>query len=422
MPTLRPTLTLLLALALCLTVLAGCRPSVEPTTAPTPGSDPTSAVSPAPSTDGQPTDGAPTEPAASLAAGETTSPTAGPTDSTPVTGVAWRDASSGFSVSDALADTTVGTSAGVAGRWIVIGTTDDEEAAASWISSDGQSWQRVVLPASADVELQSVTDGPNGLVAVGFSYAADEPVPAGWHSLDGQSWQPIGGDLGAGEMSAVAAADGYLALGSDPATDGVIAWSSADGIGWSAGSAVGGIDGGAIINGLIPFAGGYLAYGATTGEAAAVWHSADGFAWQLAALPQGQGSTVSHLAAGEGKYVAVGARADGELAQSMAWLSPDGLAWEATLVGGDGAMYGVAPMGDGFVAVGAVELARFRFDGAAWLSADGLTWSRLAADPSFGQARMYGVLAGPAGVLVVGERSDASAEVTQPALWVATAE
>jgi hypothetical protein len=419
MPTLRSPITLMLVLAIGLTAIA-CRRAAESPALPTPGPGPTDTLMP--STPAA-TDQSTTPPAESPP--PTGEPIATPelTPGPPPAGLVWNEPSGAFSVADAPAGAVSASSGGLAGQLFIVGTTDDEAASAVWRSADGQAWQRIVLPDSADVALQAITDGPNGLAAVGFSYGSEDPVPAGWHSRDGLAWQPISGDMGAGEMRVVAAGgDGYLALGSDPVTGEVLGWTSADGIAWSIGSPVSGIDGGTTLNGLSAVTDGYLAYGSATSAEAAVWHSIDGVAWQAIALPNGSDSTVNEIAVSSGLYVAVGARTDDELAQSMAWYSLDGRSWEISVDGGDGAMYGVAPLGEGFVAVGAIELARFRFDAAAWLSADGRTWFRLADDPTFHQARMYDALPGGGGVVVIGERSDELAEVSQPTLWVARGE
>jgi hypothetical protein len=444
-----------LAVALLVAALAFGGVACRPVSGPSPGpalTPPTTALAtpaePLPTPPAGPTPAGPTE---SPAPGETppaeTPPGEPPPGETPpgetpasspgqpgqdlgITG--WqRQADVGFTVADAPSAAIATGRDGVGGgRLFAVGSSEDGDVgvAAAWSSADGSGWTRQQLPDAALSALQSVADGPAGLVAVGFSYGAEVPAPVVWRSADGDAWQRVADPaLGAGEMRAVAGGPrGYLALGVEEGAQArTVMWQSQDGLAWSGPAVVGAIPTGSTINGLIASADGYLAYGSLpTGapsDQPVIWLSVDGTSWEQLEVPGPPGGVVNDVSVGADVIVAVGAAyGEDDLGEVLTWLSNNGREWELTSDGSTaGAMSGVAAFGGGFVAVGAIEHARFLFDAAAWSSVDGRTWTRLSDDPSFEQARLYDVI--PAGdrLAAIGERGlDQLAEEIEPAVWL----
>lgn len=160
---------------------------------------------------------------------------------------------------------------------------------------------------------------------------------------------------------------------------------------------------------------------------AAVWVSSDGISWTRVTHDEsvfgGQYTEMmTSLVAGGPGLIAVGydmyhpagasPTSQRREADAAVWISPDGLVWSRVphsegVFGGDYwlEMSAITAVGDGFVAVGYRGLAGTT-SAAVWLSPDGLSWSRVPhSEPVFGgygDQRMRGVTAGPAGVIAVG--------------------
>jgi hypothetical protein len=143
----------------------------------------------------------------------------------------------------------------VGGPGLVAVGSDDSDGdmdAAVWVSSTGQTWQRLpddqaILGGPGFQMMQGVVAGGPGMVAVGHENTADGDGRAVvWVSQDGWTWERIphdeaifgdpGGNVGTyQDMVAIAAAGSRLvAVGSDRSggdSDGAV-WISADGLTW----------------------------------------------------------------------------------------------------------------------------------------------------------------------------------------------
>ncbi|MDJ0925771.1 MAG: hypothetical protein QNJ77_14540 [Acidimicrobiia bacterium] len=126
-----------------------------------------------------------------------------------------------------VADLAVGESGLVA-----VGNATDEGTGTAflWTSADGITWTRVAY--DGIVEMEGVTAGGPGFVAVGHSPSGAEVLT----SSDGTSWSqlPRNEDVFGGSLlrSVVAMGDGLVALGEWPWGSGQ-AWTSLDGIQWA---------------------------------------------------------------------------------------------------------------------------------------------------------------------------------------------
>ena len=258
-----------------------------------------------------------------------------------------------------------------------------------WSSSDGTSWQQVsaagafTIPGRRFVAQGFSADGSGGLVTIGNSVGAgtNDVAATAWHSRDGRTWT----------LATVNSGSGQEMIGGSAARPGVVvtagygvAWSSTDGINWTAHvlpgalnylpRAVASWDGGFVIIGL------WTAGGDTR---SAVWYSETGDSWILSTTVL-DGFDVRGVASNGGRIVAVGSdtssSADG-LAAS--WSSTDGNAWlkaTARTDQADTAMDGVAFVDGGFVAVGAADKSLAGTSSVApttlamWISEDGTWW------------------------------------------------
>ncbi|HLX34105.1 MAG TPA: hypothetical protein VKR30_02565 [Candidatus Limnocylindrales bacterium] len=155
----------------------------------------------------------------------------------------------------------------------------------------------------------------------------------------------------------------------------------------------------------------YLAVGdeitdaSPVGYNALAWTSANGLAWTLApdsaALDR---ATMSSIVKGGPGYVAVGAGQETSGFRGAAWTSPDGTNWTRVPDGSafDNAfIFAVTAGGPGFVAVG-----RGANGAAVWTSSDGAAWQRVPDSPALANAEMHGVVAGPGGLVAVGYDHD----------------
>jgi hypothetical protein len=143
-------------------------------------------------------------------------------------------------------------------------------------------------------------------------------------------------DLRTGRLNAViAGGSGFMAVGSRGAYDRPVALvvTSGDGYDWTSVALTGTAAGGDIVD-ITAWAGGYAAIGrARSGDAAQVWLSQDGEAWEVVGGGAFAGTRpVAILELGDG-LLGVGCRVrDGECTGSVAWTSPDGRTWRrATL-------------------------------------------------------------------------------------------
>lgn len=144
-------------------------------------------------------------------------------------------------------------------------------------------------------------------------------------------------------------------------------------------------------------------------DVACAWTSTDGITWT--AVPDGPALDRAEMLSvvyAKGEYLAVGevqiaAGTDPSIPTSTdasVWTSPDGSTWTRepdAPAFADGVMQSVVAGGPGFVAVGTGS------NGAAsWTSPDGTTWTRAPDSPSLDDGAMHGVAAGPGGLVAVG--------------------
>ena len=167
--------------------------------------------------------------------------------------------------------------------YVAVGSGCCPDRAAVWLSSDGLAWERLPdQPGFADTAMLGVTWQDDRLVAVGCSAQLECFGGLSWTSSDGRTWsQPVALDLMPVAVSATAA--GAMAVGSSEPYEGSAALAvSVDGAAWSASSIIapsGSLD--AAIDAPV----GILAVGGTTdprnGRAATLaFTSPDGLAWE----------------------------------------------------------------------------------------------------------------------------------------------
>ena len=132
------------------------------------------------------------------------------------------------------------------GLIVAAGVSDsgEDKEAVIWTSPDGQDWDRLSdgsLSGEGDQQINAITSGGPGLVAVGEETIDGDENAAVWTSIDGTNWDrvedPSGalGGSGSQQISAVADSDvGLVAAGNEVlnGTNGAL-WVSADGTTWS---------------------------------------------------------------------------------------------------------------------------------------------------------------------------------------------
>jgi hypothetical protein len=271
---------------------------------------------------------------------------------------------------------------------------EEAGAAAVWTSVDGLTWSRVahdeaIFGGAGDQQMNSVTAGGPGLVAVGNSVGNEDDTDAAvWTSVDGLIWSRVPPDEAVGEQemhSVTAAGPGLVAVGSGGE---VSCWRCPDHV-----------------------------------DDPAVWTSVDGITWSRVARNEtvfGRGQVMHSVTVGGLGLVAVGTVGGCNLGfDAVVWTSVDGLTWSAVpddeaVFGGTGnqKMHSVTDTGAGLVAVGVYggydgACGQFtRPEAVVWTSLDGITWSRVAHDEAvFGGAGMNGVTVTGAGLVAVGDES-----------------
>jgi hypothetical protein len=305
--------------------------------------------------------------------------------------------------------------------------------AAVWLSTDGFAWSRVPHDEAvfAGEMIRSLTAGGPGLVAVGSWL---------WVSADGFTWSritPDGADFGV-LNSVVAGGPGLVAVGYDTSEDETDAavLVSADGYTWTR------IEDDAfhrpdeqIIESVTSGGPGLVAVGydrSGDGTDAAVWVSDDGYHWTRveddATLRQPGDQYMQSVTTWGPGLVAVGYEWPDDGRSAAVWVSADGYAWTrieddaAFRRPGEQVIESVTAGGPGLVAVGWNRQALGEFDGAVWVSADGYAWTRLQEDAAFGPwGKMFSVTAWGPGLVAVGYASpgddpDAAVWVSPPPL------
>lgn len=293
-------------------------------------------------------------------------------------------------------------------------------------SADLQAWQRAETPFTpTDLELWDVVAGGPGFIAVGGGFEPDHDVgtAAIWVSQDGRTWQSVAllGEAATGiPRSITATPEGFVAVGSGCCPDRAAVWLSRDGLAWErlpdqpafAHTAMLGVswqDDGLVAVGcsaqLECFSG-------------LAWTSQDGRTWSepvvLDMLPGDVATTT------RGTF-ALGSSEAYEGSAALA-LNVDGSTWsESSVIAPSGWMHAAIDTPKGILVVGGTTSPRRgRAATLAFTSPDGLAWQPLEG-PGLEGAWLEDVAAAPDGWLLAGWSSDRSGELPA-ALWTADLE
>lgn len=232
-------------------------------------------------------------------------------------------------------------------------TTQDARSGGATKSQPTIVWSRMDLVDSGDSTMADVVVVGERMVAVGSSGTLAESDAAVWYSEDGISWTQVSdGDLGgqgAQHMNAVTAGGpGFVAVGydwtadSDPEghLDAAAVWTSVDGIAWDRVPAEPGVldaDGFPAMNDVIKTGFGLIAVGRRSSgvqpDIAGVWTSTDGTVWEPV-KPDSDvfaRASINAVAVLGSRLVAVGGEGStGERTgqSAVVWTSLDGVHWE----------------------------------------------------------------------------------------------
>ncbi len=271
-----------------------------------------------------------------------------------------------------------------------------------WTSGDGgRTWTDITPADFASIGIANVVEFDGILVAVGRGNTLDVDAQeaAVYLSDDGVAWrkvtsaEPMVGQL----IDVVATDDGLFAVGGVPGADAAGLWHSVDGEAWER---IGGEFPSAFMWSIAEGGPGLVAVGWRRNPEPdlAVWTSSDaGATWDLAPDPEGfagfEGTDVAALE--DGSLALVGSSLDGS--RGRIWHSADGVAWELAVEELDGIhARSLAITPGGLVAVGGGD----DMNGRAWFSADGASWSSFG-DPVEG-AYFTNAVAVDGGLLVTG--------------------
>jgi len=297
------------------------------------------------------------------------------------------------------------------GQLVAVGATafDDISSgdARAWTSADGLRWQAVpTTKGMTDAEMEAVTAGPNGFVAVG-----SDGFPGGNTQL--------------------------------PGARGAAAWVSLDGHSWTRAPSQTSFEG-AVMFGVASTSTGYVAWGEIHDPGGSsvppppIWTSSDGLHWDRSigiADAGGPGDPITSVVVVTGnRLVAVGARqlpeSAGGWAVPAAWLSDDdGRTWKLAVtpdigpVPSAGGLRDVAVSGPDLLAIGRLEAPQGQTgpsSALAWRSTDqGASWVALPAESSFAGAIMERVFGIDGAYVAFGSADDPNALSNPNLIWLA---
>lgn len=334
---------------IAVTLLAGCSATASPSTSTAPSASPRSGPSAMPSS-------SPTQsPSPTIAP----SPTAQPSPSLPVVGQAptgpWTSIRWIDTGSLPLGPTEVGVY-GWSGGYVALeqssgydseGSTEVPVVIRASSSTDGVHWTAPVTLETGfkgGFRIESIVEGPNGLLALGYPYGdtcgGPEPLRFLWASTDGRTWDrlPMPKVFGSAAVQTISGgAAGYIAFGtkSDGTTQAI--WTSADARAWTARKLPTVSRGTLALDAAVSFDHGFILAGAVLGEEGcggaahikpAIWSSADGGSWTRASLPGASTDPNASLRVrASGDHVVVVQLPPGDAATAPAWSSNDGVSW-----------------------------------------------------------------------------------------------
>jgi hypothetical protein len=310
-------------------------------------------------------------------------------------------------------------------------------------------------------EINGVTAGGPGFVAVGSVGSNDDGDAAIWTSPDGMTWSRVphdetvfGGPDTQRMLSVIAGGPGLVVVGADGSFgerdwDAAV-WTSVDGITWSRvphDEVVFGGEESKAMTSVTVGGPGLVAVGGAghewdEGGDAVVWTSVDGIIWSRvphdeSVLGGARVQTMSSVTVGGPGLVAVGSDSQGRAhndSDAAVWTSVNGITWsrvhhdDEAVFGGIGfqKMFGVTVGGPGLVAVGSDQPgddvpAGPSSAAAVWTSVDGITWSRVHHDEAVfggtgGQAMAAVTTAGP-GLVAVGSDGGGYDTRADSAVW-----
>jgi len=256
-------------------------------------------------------------------------------------GAAWVsvDGRTWAQLPDATFGTPTSAAAAPAPDGVVVLTVREDGTAKAWHSTDGVTWTSSQASAPRALEAGDIAGSSNSIVVI------DQGSPPGLErSTDGTSWQPV---LLPGASTAIVTAltafgSGFVAVGNDPSGQGSpVAWWSSDGLTWNLatvpshpGDAFTEVHAGA--TGLIAMSQTNDVPGVTT-----FWTSPDGGrSWQPSDSPLGVGQQSEGAGNPNGQFtgdgtrlLGYGIRADGQPTEY--WTSTDATTWSKLTLTGD---------------------------------------------------------------------------------------
>jgi hypothetical protein len=209
-------------------------------------------------------------------------------------------------------------------QFVAVGSDGNSEPDTGRIttSPDGMTWTMADVPSIDASQIQSVAAGKQTVVAVGHSQLSDGTWrAASWASTDGQTWKASdsqaslqGGDM----LAVVAGGPGFVAVGTG--ADGAAAWTSTDGLTWTAVA-----DGpdlkGATMDAVATTSNGLVAAGYDS-DGALVWSSTDGSTWsQDGVLPNAAKTQATAVASIGSTVVVVGGASPAGTDQAYIWVT-----------------------------------------------------------------------------------------------------
>ncbi len=230
------------------------------------------------------------------------------------------------------------------GLVVVVNLVGAPRSLETWTSVDGRSWQRQDRLALTGVAITSVAARAGAMVAAGLDTSGRTMV---WSSTDGAPWSPRQLPARAIVGSVAAVGDGFVALGRDgepdagsggiaaPGVGRPAAWTSVDGRTWTEARVEGSAAPGAQLSSLFRVTDGLFAIGsdAAPGQntrSPLIWTSADARDWRIVSPPDHWG-----LASANGQQAVLFYYADFGTTALGAWSSLDGRVWALLQFSGD---------------------------------------------------------------------------------------